>query len=636
MNRIIKVLEKYYIENIIITFFLFIIYVFWVNTSFLYTSILDYKLIVSDPFDWAIYPIKYIPDPIKLSYDERQKYFEDINSNDFIPLPEYDPSIFWRNPDLLKPNTKEYIDTLTQRMIYTVPYMSTYKLDYEEYSWSHPWVDIMAPLWTPVFVIANWVVVDVWNQKNWFWNYVVVKHNNIKLNNWNISDIYSVYAHLSEIFVKSWTKIMKWTLIWKVWQTWIATVPHLHFQIDLEWAYFHPFWPFSWSDVKKAWVSFFDWVNIWLWKEEALKYTINPFEFINRNKEKLLYTWTKNSDFIIVKRDEEELLNQVGKIKEDDILDSNIWNDNNDNLKEEVVMVEENNSEKEVLVKDELVKMENYVEDIIDTNTKQEKMINKDLVVKKEEKINRLDLGDDFILASKIDVALLSWNVDDILEKSDDKQKEELILDDEFKELIQSFSSIDNHSSINNDDKLLQNSWSYDDFFVDVDNQNKYYNEIKYFKDLWVINWFQDNTFRPLQNISRRETLKLVFWVLKKDVKSYNFRQFLDTKIWTWENNYINLWVELWFISKENKYFYPQKSISRVEWLKIILWSLNIIIKDDEFSSICFDDVSLNSWYHKYSCYAKKYNLLDYDNNFYPNKSLTRWEMVYLLYRLQK
>jgi hypothetical protein len=65
--------------------------------------------------------------------------------------------------------------------------------------------------------------------------------------------------------------------------TGITTTPHLHFQIDKESTPYHPYWPYSFRDAQEIGIDFFSAVNLGLGKENALKYTIHPTEFVQRN-----------------------------------------------------------------------------------------------------------------------------------------------------------------------------------------------------------------------------------------------------------------------------------------------------------------------------------------------------------------
>ena len=168
------------------------------------------------------------------------------------------------------------------RYEYPVVYMGSYRLNYQEYDGSHPWVDIRAPIWTPVLSVANWVVIKVKDTESWDWKYVIIRHDNVNVNG-NIETLYSGYEHLSSIVAIEWTKIKKWEVLWYVWITWITTTPHLHFQIDKKEAPFHAYWPYTFQDASNAWLDFFSAVNVWLGKENAIAYTINPMEFIQSN-----------------------------------------------------------------------------------------------------------------------------------------------------------------------------------------------------------------------------------------------------------------------------------------------------------------------------------------------------------------
>jgi hypothetical protein len=100
----------------------------------LYTSIIDYKNIKSDTFNGAVYPIEYVPNPFLLSYQERKQDYDNIESKYFSKIPKYDPEVFGTNPDTLNSLSQEYKNTVLSRVVYTIPYLSTYKFDYKEYT----------------------------------------------------------------------------------------------------------------------------------------------------------------------------------------------------------------------------------------------------------------------------------------------------------------------------------------------------------------------------------------------------------------------------------------------------------------------------------------------------------------------
>lgn len=189
--------------------------------------------------------------------------------------------------------------------IYTVPYMGNYiPWEYLEFSWSHPWVDIFPQKNNDdVFCVLDWEVYQTWEDV-WYWKYVFIKHQNVpNPDNFLLkTTLYSCYLHLSEITVEKSDILKEWTIIWKTWNTWISFWEHLHFQIDRDTAPYHAYWPYNWVDVKKAWVNFSEWVNLKLWFDNAIKYTINPLVYLNeieknnlvKSNVEVAYSWLEN------------------------------------------------------------------------------------------------------------------------------------------------------------------------------------------------------------------------------------------------------------------------------------------------------------------------------------------------------
>lgn len=233
-----------------------------------------YIKIQSDPFDWTVMPISYIPDWSKVENQDKTKRFEDISISDYLPIPLYDALSLGSD---IQNSTKS---SLILHYTYITPYMGSYRLNYKENDWSHLWVDIRAPIWTPVLSIANGVVVRTIQADATGNKVIVVRHDGVPINGGKES-IYSGYLHLSEILVTEGTKVRKGDMIGRVWMTGIATTPHLHIQIDTKDAPFHPYWPFTSSESRQANLGFFDSVNAGLWKEKAKAYSIHPMNFIN-------------------------------------------------------------------------------------------------------------------------------------------------------------------------------------------------------------------------------------------------------------------------------------------------------------------------------------------------------------------
>lgn len=166
-------------------------------------------------------------------------------------------------------NYKKHKDDIIMRLTYSVLWLSTYTNWWDVWYWSHLWVDIATAQWTPVYAIWDWEVI-ISSFLAWWWRTVVIKHK--------IKDkyIYSVYAHLDKNEAKLWS-VKEWDKIWEVWNTGNSYWNHLHFQIDINQKWTHPYY-----HTKCKWSSdiIVDW---WLCKTDVIANTIDPIEFLETN-----------------------------------------------------------------------------------------------------------------------------------------------------------------------------------------------------------------------------------------------------------------------------------------------------------------------------------------------------------------
>lgn len=204
--------------------------------------------------------------------------YSEINSSALRDTVKYNPSLLG-NLDNLASLTPEQINT---RMTYSVPYMGNYEYDGKEYAGSHPGVDIKLPYGTPILSIANGVVTKVKYSEVGFGNHVVIKHNNVQVNESGMNEsIYSSYAHLSEITVKAGDVVSAGAVIGKTGNSGLSTGSHLNFQIEKDTAKWHPYWPFSDTEIFKAGLNFVSGINSGFGFEDAIKHTLNPLVFID-------------------------------------------------------------------------------------------------------------------------------------------------------------------------------------------------------------------------------------------------------------------------------------------------------------------------------------------------------------------
>lgn len=186
---------------------------------------------------------------------------------------------------------------------------------------------------------------------------------------------------------------------------------------------------------------------------------------------------------------------------------------------------------------------------------------------------------------------------------------------------------------INNSTWVLINTWK---IFSDVDSTNKYYTAIKYFKDKKTISWFSDGSFKPDNSVTRSEALKIILTAFKYYPISNKTSVFKDIETSSWENTYIQKAILVWLLDTKNTDFFPKREVNKVEALKMVILLKKIDLTKYQSKNYTIKDISKTDWYYKYAVYALENKLFSLDKSyFYPSKSLTRWELIDLMYKLR-
>lgn len=180
--------------------------------------------------------------------------------------------------------------------------------------------------------------------------------------------------------------------------------------------------------------------------------------------------------------------------------------------------------------------------------------------------------------------------------------------------------------------------------FSDVQEGNFHYVAIRSLKDSGIINGYEDGTFKPKQEITRAEALKVITLstgkIMEEELNSIVLPEepiFTDVDETAWYINYL-------FIAKAkeviNGYpdgsFRPNDQINLVETLKIYFECLNNMEYPDP-STLTFIDVNPEGWYAKYVAYAAAVETLDISakNEIFPDKKMTRGDFAEIIYRLK-
>lgn len=85
----------------------------------------------------------------------------------------------------------------------------------------------------------------------------------------------------------------------------------------------------------------------------------------------------------------------------------------------------------------------------------------------------------------------------------------------------------------------------------------------------------------------------------------------------------------------EDGSFMPEKSVSRAEFIQMLMKIFGKEIDIEDSEELCFDDVLSTEWYYQSIAKAKKMGILiGSDNKCNPNTAITRQEMAAIIYRI--
>ena len=130
-----------------------------------------------------------------------------------------------------------------------------------------------------------------------------------------------------------------------------------------------------------------------------------------------------------------------------------------------------------------------------------------------------------------------------------------------FKEEIEAFQKTDNPK------------------FSDVNKDSEFFSIIEFFAKNGVIKGFPDNTFRPKQNLTRAEAVKILvtsFGFSPNEIEKSAIEIFSDTT--AWEKPFVNFAAQNNIIGGfEDGLFHPEKNLSRAEAAKMIVLGKKLI-----------------------------------------------------------
>jgi murein DD-endopeptidase MepM/ murein hydrolase activator NlpD len=170
--------------------------------------------------------------------------------------------------------------------------------------------------------------------------------------------------------------------------------------------------------------------------------------------------------------------------------------------------------------------------------------------------------------------------------------------------------------------------------FTDVDSAHQNTKAIQYLKENEIIGGYSDGSFQPDKTVSRVEALKMILLGLKIELQPMLDLGFPDTSNQQWYASFVGTAVNK-EIAKgyPDGTFGPGNTVNRAEYLKILLASARIA--PDSATEKPYEDVAADAWFASFANYSKLKNIFPISGNlFNGTKGVTRAEVAETLYRL--
>lgn len=175
-----------------------------------------------------------------------------------------------------------------------------------------------------------------------------------------------------------------------------------------------------------------------------------------------------------------------------------------------------------------------------------------------------------------------------------------------------------------------------DQLFADVDGLHPYYDAIRYLKLKEVLSGYPDGTFQPDKKVSRVEALKIILKGTNGNfVTLDNPPKFKDVRYPLWYGPYVMTAYQRNIArGYDDNTFRPSQKVIRAEFLKMLLQAM-LTPLSPVASEKPFEDVPVDAWFAPYVAYAKEKNLLPKNTTeFRPAEEMSRDEVAEILYRL--
>jgi hypothetical protein len=548
------------------------------------------------PFDGTVSPVKKVPNWVGIDSARWNVSYSALNPEELIDAPYYEPNNLRISTDDLEWGDASDDVIRNEKITYSVPYMGTYLLDGEENAGSHLAVDLKIPNGTPIFAIANGTVVKASTQSSGFGHHIVIQHNNFPtLDNENVNEVlYSSYSHLSSVLVEVGKIVDKGDQIGLSGSTGTATTPHLHFQLDNDKAPWHPYWPFTWSDVSAAGLNFFSAVNEGLGRDKAISTTLNPMKYVQKY---MSYEVAEGEEEVVTVSDNQPPHSYVShgesETNEVTISEEEVETEVEDSV---VALIDE--TEEEVVVIEAVVEVVE-VEEIVEPEVQDPpEFTSIEIIVPKEYKIGH-DSGFSVMIKDQYGETFENEFIETATLTADKgvvKPSKVFLTFREFEEgvhvgFLDEMNEGRDRLSIKYGSSEYHSEWfkvagvADEVSFTDVDDSNKYYDGIMYLASNGLVVGYDDGTFKPKRVVNRAEALKLVLEGVGKNI-SLGDLPFKDIEKDAWYNKYVYTAYKKEIVGGyDDKTFRPANNVTKAEFYKILLVAMDMEPDEDELEN---------------------------------------------------
>lgn len=173
--------------------------------------------------------------------------------------------------------------------------------------------------------------------------------------------------------------------------------------------------------------------------------------------------------------------------------------------------------------------------------------------------------------------------------------------------------------------------------YTDVDESMAFKFAVDSFTEDGIIEGYDDGTFKPNQPINRAEAMKIITLAFPVDNFVEKENIFSDTPEGEWYFNYIIEGISREIIQGyEDGTFRPGNQVTFAESLKMALFGKEIPVEEMVYTDFHYE-IEGSDWYAGYFKYGYDKSLfeLDVNGDINPNKPMNRGEFVELMYRVK-